>query len=91
MSLPPADEIIMVRFPAGEYAVHLIEVGEKIPWAEKAGEVVLGPPQEGEENLQWTVNRYVVLGAYLETMEVKLSPKEYRAAVHLAECYTSED
>lgn len=86
----PADEIVMLKLSKGELAVHLIEVGERIPWAEHAGDVVLGPPQEGDEHLQWNVNRYMVLGAYLEGAEIKLSPSEYRAAVYLAECYDSE-
>lgn len=77
---------------SGRIRVHLIEGGEKFPWAEHQGVIYLGPPNEGLledgtslEELTWNVSSHWVVAAYDDKGEITLTPAEHREVMYQLE------
>lgn len=83
----PADLRIDLQREGQTITAYLAEGGEKFPWAECNGRVILGPPPEEKTlthdgvdmgSLAWTVSNHWVVEALDESgAEVTLTPEEY--------------
>lgn len=93
----PADMWTNIQRDGQTITAYLAEGGEKFPWAECNGRVILGPPPEETtlthdgvdmSTLAWTVSDHWVVEALDESgSEVTLTPEEYAAVMQDAKQY----
>jgi len=93
------DVVVTIESAKGDLRVNLARGGEKFPWAEHKGRIIIGPPDSSStsdgtpmESLEWKIAPYWVVEAFdTEGEIIELTPEEYGRAIQEAIDKTTED